>query len=137
MFLIYQDLFFILQMYMILIQANNFGKLFHIVWCRDIIIHFSHVFNPSTFISLFLFASVLSTVCTTALAESRRVFLDRDSSRMKLVIIVHSYWHSDQLTNSTHLSCHGCRNVLPNLHPLVPQRKLEQGIFPGPVSGHS
>ena len=69
-------------MYMILIHANNFGKLFHIVWCRDIIIHFSHVFNPSTFISLFLFASILS-------AESRRVFLDRDSSRMKLVIIVH------------------------------------------------
>ena len=69
-------------MYMVLIHANNCGKLFHIVWCRDIIIHFSHVFNPSTFISLFLFASILS-------AESRRVFLDRDSSRMKLVIIVH------------------------------------------------
>ena len=75
-------------MYMILIHGNNFGKLVHIVWCKDIIIHFSHVFNPSTFISLFLFARVLSAVCTTAQAESRRVFLDRDSSRMKLVIIV-------------------------------------------------
>ena len=105
-------LIFILQMYMILIHANNCGKLFHIVWCREIIIHFSHVFNPSTFISLFLFARVLSAVCTTALhhctaplhcttalAESRRVFLDRDSSHMKLVIIVH--WHSAQLTDST------------------------------------
>ena len=58
-------LIFILQMYMILIHANNFGKLFHIVWCRDIIIHFINVLNPSTFISLFLFASVLSAVCTT------------------------------------------------------------------------
>jgi len=42
-------------MYMILIHANNYGKLFHIVSCRDIIIHFSHVFNASTFISLFFF----------------------------------------------------------------------------------